>query len=110
MMTDDKRIEENTNKIDYEFKTLSGYGKFISGFGWIMAFLGIIASLLWPTRAFVGVEDPADFGIILGGVIALVIGIGLVVNGQLISCFVSIEKNTRQTYKLLQQKKVEEVE
>lgn len=81
---------------DNEFMTLSGYGKFISGFGWLVVVLGAFAVVLGlGTR---------NFGIvgIVSGALAIIMGIGLVANGQLISCFVSIERNTKAAAALLE--------
>jgi len=84
----------------YQFKTLLSYGKFISGFGWFIGILGAIAII----GGLMSGEE-AGFGIALGALLLVVIGIMMVVSGQLISCFVSIEKNTRTTYELLQREK-----
>lgn len=79
-----------------DFMTLSAYGRFVSGFGWLVAFLGIIGVIL-------GISSK-EFGIIgiLGGVFTIIFGVGLVVNGQIVSCFVSIERNTRASVALLE--------
>ena len=37
----------------------------------------------------------------LGGMILVVSGLLMVVSGQVISCFVSIERNTRATYEVM---------
>ena len=79
-----------------KFVTLQGYGKFISGFGWLVIAIGIVI-LAVGTSAF---------GLAIGvisGAIAILAGISYVAFGQIISCFVSIEKNTRNTYELLRQ-------
>ena len=79
-----------------KFVTLQGYGKFISGFGWLVIAIGIVI-LAVGTSAF---------GLAIGvisGAIAILAGISYVAFGQIISCFVSIEKNTRNTAELLRQ-------
>lgn len=82
----------------YQFKTLLGYGKFISGLGWIVIIIGIIAIIGgFASGSEVGV------GVAVGSLIFIILGIGMVASGQLISCFVSIERNTRATYELLKQ-------
>lgn len=87
------------NDVDsYHFKALLGYGKFISGLGWVTVILGVIGIFagLGSGKAGIVVASAAFFGVLAG--------IGLVASGQLISCFVAIEKNTRTTYELLKQK------
>ncbi len=80
----------------YQFRTLLSYGKFISGFGRIIGILGVIA-IIWGIIS----GEEAGFGIAVGALFLVVIGVVMVVNGQLMSCFVSIEKNTRTTCELL---------
>lgn len=95
----DIAITKITNtKAIYQFNTLLGYGKFISGLGWLVIAIGIIAIIGgFASGSEVGV------GISVGSLIFIILGIGMVASGQLISCFVSIEKNTRATYELLKQ-------
>ncbi len=101
--SDDNRV--NFSDIDrelkeiYHFKTLLGYGKLISGVGWVIVIIGILSIIG-------GLASLDEFGIaIVGGALFLIIsGIGMVISGQVISCFVSIEKNTRATYELLKEK------
>ncbi len=85
-----------------EFKTLTGYGKFISGLGWFIIFLtGILVIIeLVSEMEVIFVVSSIFSGAILG--------ILVVVFGQIISCFVSIEKNTRMTYELLKNKEQQE--
>ena len=89
---------ESTSIANYKFKTLLDYGKFISGLGWVVIIIGIIAIIVgFANGSEVGV------GIAIGSIIFIILGIVMVASGQLISCFVSIEKNTRATYELLKQ-------
>jgi len=82
----------------YKFKTLLGYGKFISGFGWLMILLGI-GGVLMP---LLGLVFTGGTTILLLGCFALIaFGLPFIISGQLISCFVEIEKNTRLTYQFL---------
>lgn len=81
-----------------EFKTLIGYGKFISGLGWFIIFLTVILVII---ELVSGMEILFIVSSIFSGSI---LGILVVVYGQIISCFVSIEKNTRMTYELLKNK------
>ena len=83
----------------YQFKTLLGYGKFISGFGWVVVLIGIISII-----GGLASGSEASFGIAGGALVLIILGISMVISGQVISCFVSIEKNTRATYELLKEK------
>jgi len=74
-----------------EFMTLASYGRFMAGFGWFIVMLGGFAALIG-----LGVRGIGIIGL-FGGVFVAIMGVGFVVNGQLVSCFVSIEKNTRKT-------------
>ena len=89
-----------SDTVNFHYRTLLAYGKFISGFGWLVVLLGVIGLI-------VGIASGRNEGLILsgGGFIAMLMGIGLIISGQLTSCFVSIERNTRQTYELLRQEK-----
>jgi hypothetical protein len=91
--------KEEVASSGYEFKTLLGYGKFISGVGWIVIILGVIGIL-----AGISIGDDEGWLIAGGALFTALAGLGLVVSGQLVSCFVSIEKNTRVTNEILQQK------
>ena len=86
----------NAYRETYQFKTLLGYGKFISGLGWFIVFLGIIAII-----AGIASRQTTGFAAAIGGVITALMGISFIVSGQVVSCFVSIEKNTRETYEIL---------
>ena len=83
--------------ISSSFKTLLGIGKFISGFGWFLCAAAVIAFFI----GFTDVEDQARAALLGGGIIVFIYALLIVAFGQLISCFVSIEKNTRATYKIL---------
>jgi len=80
-----------------KFGTLLGYGSLLKGLGRIIVVLAVII-------AFVGLSV-REVGLIFGlaGAIALAItGIGLMASGEVISCFVSIEQNTRNSAELLE--------
>ncbi len=99
---DNQEKTSNISKDDkglYHFKTLLGYGKLISATGWFIVFLGIICIV-----GGIGSGEEIGFAIAGGGLILIIMGIIMVVTGQVISCFVSIEKNTRLTYELLKDK------
>ena len=92
-----KSIEaDQSGDAEFEFKTLLGFGKLISGLGWILVIIGAFVSLTGFTNS--GMES---LFFILGGLVVAIMGLFMVANGQLISCFVSIERNTRQTSNLL---------
>jgi hypothetical protein len=88
-----------TNQISTQFKALLGYGKFMSGLGWIVVIVGIIG-------IFYGLINWDFTGLGIAGIALIVIicGMALVASGQLFSCFVAIEKNTRATYEALKSK------
>jgi len=93
--------KKNSNVEAYQFKTLLGYGKFISGFGWFVVIIGIITIIGGLVSG-----NEAGFGIAGGALVLIILGISMVISGQVISCFVSIEKNTRATYELLKEKQM----
>lgn len=84
----------------YNFKVLLGYGKFLSGLGWLLIIIGIIGGIIIASLA-------GDFGVslvlsgIMFGVVCAIFGIMFIVSGQIFCCFVSIERNTRSTYEIL---------
>ena len=80
-----------------KFKTLLGYGKFLSGFGWIISIFSLIMIIVGFTSG-----EAIGIPIALMSILLLISSILIVVIGQLISCFVAIEKNTRNTYELLE--------
>jgi hypothetical protein len=93
--------EKRTSSPKIHFKTLSRYGKFISGIGWVLVAIGIIGILL--SIALMGENNfylapQIGFGIIVCSLLLGISGISLVVFGQTVSCFVAIENNTRATY------------
>jgi len=82
----------------FESRTLLGYGKLISGIGWIVIVLAVLA-------VFGGLVTGQTIVVVaVGGVITAIIGISLVASGQAISCLVSIERNTRTTYEILRER------
>lgn len=81
------------------FKTVLRYGKFFSGLGWVLVILGIVAII-----GGLASDSEAGMAIAAGAFILIISGIGMLVSGQLISCIVAIENNTRAIYALLRQK------
>ena len=92
-------------KNTYDFKTLLGCGKFISGFGWVIVVLGIVG-MFGIFGGVIGAEELgcSIIGAIAAGMLSVIMGIGIVAIGQLITCFVSIERNTRLTYEGIKNK------
>lgn len=92
------------------FNTLLSIGKLISGIGWVFvglgalaAVIGIIAAISQAGNSFGGGERAvlslaAGLG---GGLLNAIIGILIVAQGQVLSCFVAIERNTRSTYEMM---------
>ncbi len=52
-----------------------------------------------------GITIGNEFGVALAisTIIFIILGIGMIVSGQVVTCFVSIERNTKATYELLKQ-------
>ncbi len=86
--------------ITSKFATLLGYGKFMSGAGWVLI---IIAALIFLARVASSDNEITIMFAIMGSFVSALTGFLLVVSGQAISCFVSIEKNTRLTSELLKE-------
>jgi len=98
----EKELEQLNGDFPYHFKALLSYGKISSAIGWIIVIIGVIVFFV----GFANLEFDGALGIsaILGGIFISILGIGMVIGGQLVSCFVSIEKNTRSTYEILKSK------
>jgi NAD-dependent SIR2 family protein deacetylase len=95
---EEKRTTGNANDtlVDREFKTLLSYGSAISFIGWVIvifAAIGLIISLSNRNIKVVG---------LMAAIPTAAFGIVIVSYGQLISCFVSIERNTKATLKAIQ--------
>ena len=100
-MSEQNKNSEEKSSESYKFKTLRGYGKFLSGLGSILVIIGILG-ILYALSLFSGYRSELQALYFLGGSFALFLnGIFLIVFGQTISCFVEIEKNTRMTYEIL---------
>jgi uncharacterized membrane protein len=89
--------ENDSNLVKYQFKTLLSYGRLVSSLGWVIFIVGFIVILL--SIAMISKRgNPLGFMSIIWGAITAISGISIVIWGQIISCFVSIERNTRATY------------
>ena len=96
----DKRYTDTKNKqssVKGRFSTLLGVGQFVSIIGWLLVIGGSIAFVagLSADRAPVALT-------IVGGVVGVAFGLLIVAIGQSVSCFVSIENNTYETNKAIQ--------
>lgn len=101
---DVSKIEEKQEefKEEHQFKTLLRLGEFISALGLILVVAAIIAIIAGLIAGLAGGEE-GGYAIAGSSVLGIVSGIIMVVLGQLVSCFVAIEKNTRTTYELIKQ-------
>jgi len=75
------------------FKTLMGVGRFITGIGWLAFGVGVIGTLACLAKLK---ESWTQFMILIW-VAAILFGVIIVAQGQVIRCFVSIERNTHNT-------------
>jgi hypothetical protein len=82
------------------FRKLLRYGRFLTGCGWVLIVFAAIILVGGLLRTKNGV-----FTGVTGAIAFAINGMLFVVAGQVISCFVLIEKNTRETNELLRQLK-----
>jgi hypothetical protein len=82
------------------FRTLLGYGQLMAGCGWFLVILAALVVVIALAGGGIGL-----FAGIASSVALVIAGISFVVSGQIISCFVSIERNTRESSALLKQLK-----
>jgi hypothetical protein len=73
--------------VEDKFRTLSTLGLFISGMGWAALVFGVIAGILVMKANMM-----FGFLVIIAGVLLSLV---TVAQGQMIQCFVAIERNTR---------------
>lgn len=78
------------------FNTLLSFGTVISSVGWIVVALAVIGFFVSFTMS-----GSIQYMGILVAIVTAAFGIVIVSYGQLISCFVSIERNTHATFKAL---------
>ncbi len=93
--------------VGYRSRTLLVYGKVVSAIGWVVTAIGIFITSAGISELSAGIiREYTLLQLILtaASFLGMLIGIGMILFGQSISCFVSIEKNTRYTYELLKQK------
>jgi hypothetical protein len=89
--------------VETKYRSLYTLSKILSFIGWVVVALSAIA-----VGAAIGALESSQLAsrfaftpVLGGGLGGLAVGILLVVQGQLIACFASIEKNTRETAKRL---------
>lgn len=77
----------------------------IVGLGVLVAIIGIVSAMSQADNRFGGGQ--AVFSLVSGlggGLWAAVTGILMVAFGQVVTCFVAIERNTRSTLRLIQER------
>lgn len=95
-------------QLENRFKSLLGYGKFLSGLGWVILIIGILLlvfSILLLSDSSGRSEALINMGGLLLSLVLSLSGISMVIFGQTVSCFVAIEKNTRATYEMFKSQK-----
>jgi hypothetical protein len=96
--------EANASK--RRFKTLLSISKFISGVGWVIVGFGALAGVIGVIAAM-SLPPPLEEAVFSlaaglgGGLWLAVMGLLTVAAGQVYTCFVAIERNTRSTYEMI---------
>lgn len=80
-----------------QFETLNTIGQLVSGLGWAVAIVGLMAGLVSLSRLGI-----AGLGVVL---IAPLYGVLIVGYGQALQCVVAISRNTERTAELLSNQK-----
>lgn len=88
------------------FNTLLSISKLISGVGWVIVGLAAVAGIVGIVAAMSLPPPPEEAVMALagglgGGLWFAVMGLLTVASGQVVSCFVAIERNTRSTYEMI---------
>lgn len=89
----EERIMHEQSFSSSSFKTLAGIGRFVEVIGWLAFGVGAIGMLICLVKIN---EQWAKFMILIWSG-AFLLGILIVAQGQIIRCFVSIERNTHET-------------
>ena len=93
--------EENKDALSRDFFTLMQVGRINSFVGWILA---IACAVGISVGVVVGIASEVEmFGVALIGLLFLPFSLLVVASGQYISCFVSTERNGKDTTDLLRQ-------
>ena len=91
----EKLAQENKTDVSRNFNTLMFVGKINSLFGWIMVAGCVVAMIVGLISG--ATEKTIFYLISVFGVLLIPISLLVVASGQMISCFVSIERNTKDT-------------
>jgi len=94
-------ISETADSGTAGFVTLGALGRFISGLGWIIAVFCALLALVGIGSIMTDNRIPGVMSLYFA-ILGVISGIIMVAFGQLISCFVSIERNTRATLRIFQ--------
>lgn len=94
--TKNKSTDDKATNVKDGFNTLSSVGKFISIVGWVFVIASIFSLILI-------LAEFEKYGILylIVGIMGSINGVLVIAAGEAISCFVSIEKNTRETNNIL---------
>lgn len=107
---------DSNHTVPKRFKTLSFYGKLNRAVGLILAYTGAIVVIISGAIILHSLTGPDTYddaflqfgkGYVLGvgigaGIGCILFGIGLIIFGEYISCFIAIEENTRRVGELLE--------
>ncbi len=80
---------QTTQSANYGYTTLLSMGKTISALGWVWAAISIIAGIVLTGSS-------GKIIALLGGLAGAIPGVVIVASGQLISCFVSMERGIQE--------------
>lgn len=82
-----------------KFRTLQSFGSVYSGIGWFVVIIGIVGVIVGLLQ-----EQRLEIVIFVGSLLLILSGLGFIITGQIVKCFVAIENNTRGVYNLLADK------
>ena len=91
----DREQSARNDDLSDDFGTLLFLGEILSFLGWVVLVISILVALI----SFFTTE----FIIAGGALLGIPIGLLVVAGGQMISCFVSTERNTKDTHGVLKQ-------
>ncbi len=89
--------EEEDIAVPYHFRALLTYGSVISFVGWLEVIIGLILIINY----IVSKDSTLQFVLLPIGVYLTLFGFLAIAIGQVFACFVTIEKNTRETNNIL---------
>ena len=101
-------IEENMEdydeiKVPFHFRTLLTFGYIISIVGWLLIIGGVLLLIksISSSSSFESSALVPGYSSFIMSVVFIFLGFLTVANGELLSCFVTIEKNSRETNNIL---------